>query len=95
MHTATSAGSSLPWPWWASRASRRCATGHRGGGFAGVWAGAASVLGRLGEAGGYSVSLPFYWAQLLLPDVAITHPLRLSIGVRLRPSSWPRVDSHR
>ena len=37
-------------------------------------------LGEWVKVGGYSVSLPFYWAQLLLPDVAITHPLRLSIG---------------
>lgn len=32
------------------------------------------------KVGGSAVSLPFYWAQLVLPDVAITHPLRLSIG---------------
>lgn len=32
------------------------------------------------EVGGRRVSLPFYWAQVLGPDVAITHPLRLSIG---------------
>jgi len=55
------------------------------------WGGAAVVslvfglgpilyLGDWVNVGGYSVSLPFYWAQLLLPDVAITHPLRLSIG---------------
>ena len=32
------------------------------------------------EVAGRRVSLPFYWAQVLGPDVAITHPLRLSIG---------------
>jgi len=56
-----------------------------------VWAAAAAVSLVLGlgpvlyfgdwvRIGGHAVSLPFYWAQLLLPDVAITHPLRLSIG---------------
>ena len=51
-------------------------------------AGASLILGLgpmlyLGDwvrVGGHAVSLPFYWAQILLPDVAITHPLRLSIG---------------
>jgi len=54
----------------------------------GIAAGVSLVLGLgpilyLGEwvkIGGHAVSLPFYWAQLLLPDVAITHPLRLSVG---------------
>jgi hypothetical protein len=56
-----------------------------------VWAGAAAVSLVLGlgpilyfgewvRVGGHAISLPFYWAQLVLPDVAITHPLRLSIG---------------
>ena len=56
-----------------------------------IWAAAAVVSLVLGlgpilyigdwvRVGGHAVSLPFYWAQLLLPDVAITHPLRLSIG---------------
>ncbi len=56
-----------------------------------IWAVAAGVSLVLGlgpilymddwvRVGGHAVSLPFYWAQLLLPDVAITHPLRLSIG---------------
>ena len=37
-------------------------------------------LGEWVRVGGHAISLPFYWAQLVLPDVAITHPLRLSIG---------------
>ena len=56
-----------------------------------VWGAAAGVslvlglgpilyVGEWVRLGGFAVSLPFYWAQLILPDVAITHPLRLSIG---------------
>jgi hypothetical protein len=37
-------------------------------------------IGEWVRVGGHAISLPFYWAQLMLPDVAITHPLRLSIG---------------
>lgn len=37
------------------------------------WDGWVELFGR-------RVSLPFYWAQAVGPDVAITHPLRLSIG---------------
>jgi hypothetical protein len=59
-----------------------------------VWAGVGLVCLILGLgpflwwgewvfAGGRHVSLPFYWLQLLLPDVAITHTLRLSIGGQL------------
>ncbi len=33
--------------------------------------------------GGRHVSLPFYWMQQVLPDVAITHTLRLSVGGQL------------
>ena len=53
------------------------------------WAALVSLVFGLGpvlfigswvKLGGHAVSLPFYWAQLVLPDVAITHPLRLSIG---------------
>jgi hypothetical protein len=33
--------------------------------------------------GGRHVSLPFYWLQLVLPDVAITHTLRLAVGAQL------------
>ncbi|MAY82309.1 MAG: hypothetical protein CL930_16205 [Deltaproteobacteria bacterium] len=32
------------------------------------------------QVGGRAVTLPFYWMQVVLPDVAITHPLRLSVG---------------
>ena len=54
-----------------------------------LWAALVSLIVGLGpilywgewvRVGGHAVSLPFYWAQLILPDVAITHPLRLSIG---------------
>ncbi len=54
-----------------------------------LWAALVSLVFGLGpilymgdwvKIGGHAVSLPFYWAQLVLPDVAITHPLRLSIG---------------
>ncbi|MFZ5477190.1 MAG: hypothetical protein ACOZNI_10485, partial [Myxococcota bacterium] len=34
------------------------------------------------RAGGMRFSLPFGWLQRLLPDLAITHPLRLSIGAQ-------------
>ena len=53
------------------------------------WAAVVSLVFGLGpilywgewvRLGGHAVSLPFYWAQMVLPDVAITHPLRLSIG---------------
>jgi len=53
------------------------------------WAAITSLIFGLGpilywgewvKLGGHAVSLPFYWTQLVLPDVAITHPLRLSIG---------------
>ena len=33
--------------------------------------------------GGRHVSLPFYWLQQILPDVAITHTLRLAVGAQL------------
>jgi hypothetical protein len=33
--------------------------------------------------GGRHVSLPFYWLQLILPDLAITHTLRLALGAQL------------
>ncbi len=32
---------------------------------------------------GRHVSLPFYWLQVVLPDVAITHTLRLAVGAQL------------
>ena len=33
--------------------------------------------------GGRHISLPFYWLQFVLPDVAITHTLRLAAGAQL------------
>jgi hypothetical protein len=57
-----------------------------------VWAGLLSAVMGLGPflwwgehvmIGGRHVSLPFYWIQLVLPDVAITHTLRLAVGAQL------------
>jgi hypothetical protein len=45
-----------------------------------VGLGPVLFIGEWVKLGGHAVSLPFYWAQQVLPDVAITHPLRLSIG---------------
>jgi hypothetical protein len=55
------------------------------------------------EVGGNVLSLPFAWLQRLIPDLAITHPLRLSIGAQAiacalaavalveRPRAWIAV----
>ena len=56
-----------------------------------VGLGPVLYLGEWVTVGGYSVSLPFYWAQLVLPDVAITHPLRLSIGGQIVADSARQI----